>query len=146
MQTIAFSPGGLPNGFNDRTRISAWLDFLATAYAPHDVSGLPDRPFVRRGPQGADFTLFMVKFDITLQQGTHFHAWDISRNAPKARVAAGNRRFVDGFWDLVRFRLVTSRPGDARRNLPFRKQSYARRHRGHFSDGYKRSSHVIGEL
>jgi hypothetical protein len=133
-----------------------WRYWQASSLPPQrprvNITALPEAGYgvsstlmMRRRPQGAEFTLFMVKFDATHQQGTHFHAWDICRDAPKANVAAGYRRLVDEFWELVRYRLDTSRPGDARRNLPFRKQSYARKHRGPFSGGYKRSSLVIGE-
>jgi hypothetical protein len=64
---------------------------------------------------------------------------------PKANDAAGRHRFVDGSWDLIRFRLDPPRPGNARRNLPFRKQSYARQYCGRFSGCYERNSYVIGE-
>lgn len=45
MRSIAFSSDDLPGGFDDRARIAAWQDFLAAAYAPHQVSALHDRPF-----------------------------------------------------------------------------------------------------
>jgi hypothetical protein len=118
------------------------FSFTALSGAGYAVSSTLMR---RRTPSGAGFTSFGSSSTPPTNKGRHFHAWDISRNAPKANVAAGNRRLVDGFWDLIRFRLDTPRPGDARRDLPFRKQSYARRHRGRFSGSHKRSSHVIGE-
>ena len=45
MQSIAFSSEDLPGGFDDRARIAAWQDFFAEIYAPHEISGLPDRSF-----------------------------------------------------------------------------------------------------
>jgi AraC-like DNA-binding protein len=45
VKCIAFSSEELPNGFDDRARLSAWRDFLAEIYGPHEISSPPDRPF-----------------------------------------------------------------------------------------------------
>jgi AraC-like DNA-binding protein len=45
MRSMSFSSDDLPGGFDDRARIAAWQDFLAAAYAPHQISGLHGRPF-----------------------------------------------------------------------------------------------------
>ena len=48
MRSIGFSSEDLPDGFDDRARIAAWRDFLAAAYAPHEISGLHGQRFSQR--------------------------------------------------------------------------------------------------
>jgi AraC-like DNA-binding protein len=48
MRSFTFSSEDLPDGFDDRARIAAWQDFLAAAYAPHQISGLDGQPFSQR--------------------------------------------------------------------------------------------------
>jgi hypothetical protein len=69
MQTIAFSSGDFPRGFDDRARISAWRDFLAATYAPHEVSGLPDHPFEQH-LRGTRFDVGATPVDVLRFSGT----------------------------------------------------------------------------
>lgn len=69
MRSIAFSSEDLPGEFDDRARISAWQDFLAELYAPHEVSGLSDRPFSLR-LRGSRFDDSATPVDVLRCSGT----------------------------------------------------------------------------
>jgi AraC-like DNA-binding protein len=69
MQRIAFSSENLPDEFDDRARISAWQDFMAEIYAPHEMSGLPNRPFSQR-LRGSRFEDSSTPVDVLRFSGT----------------------------------------------------------------------------